>query len=292
MSFRSAKLELQTFVPELNPLQCGMRLNRSYQRLLDLHEWAFLKKEALITTIPIYSTGTVTSTTGSPTVTGSGTAFTVGMIGRYIKMGDQPESYKITNVVAQTLTLESNVGVGVAGSGFIIYQIYYPKPADCKFIISVRRQLSLFEKTHEWLDSFDPDRDGTGEPIFYANYSDTVLELYPVSDQAYTVRLVYKIIVPDMSAETDTPLLSEALIITHAAKQAYRQLAAGDQGKKYIELYNLAKDDFTEAWRAAFEADLKKQSTASCVQDNIGAQGVLESDEFWLARDSFWAGLP
>ena len=294
--FRTAKLELQTFCPELNPLQCGMRLNRSYQRLLDMMEWSFLKKEALITTIPIYSTGTVTSTTGSPTVTGAGTAFTAAMIGRFIKISDQPESYKITNVVGQTLTLEANVGLGAAAAGYIIYQIYYPKPADCRFITDVRRQLSLSKKTHDWLDGFDPDRDGTGEPIFYADFSDTIIELYPPSDQAYTVRLSYKITVPDMAAETDVPVLQESLIITHAAMQAYRQLVAGaddaNRGAKYLKLYSLAKDEFAEAWKAAFEADLKKQSLPTSVGDNIGGVGALESDQFWLAHDPYFAGLP
>lgn len=293
MSFRSMKLELQTYVPELNPLQCGMRLNRSYQRLLDMHEWSFLKKEALITTIANYSAGTVTSTTGSPTITGNGTAFTASMIGRYIKMGGQPESYKITNVVGQTLTVEANVGVGAATTGYVIYQIYYPKPTDCRFIIDVRRQLSLFEKTHDWLDDFDPDRDGVGEPVYYANYSDTVIEFYPASDQAYTVRLSYKMSIPDMSAETDVPVLSDALIITHAAKQAYRQLAAGtpDKAKQYLELYNTVKDDFTEAWTAAFEADLKKQTLPSTVAENSRGDDIITGD-FWLSHDGFWAGLP
>lgn len=270
MSFRSMKIELQTFAPELNPLQCGMRLNRSYQRLLDMHEWSFLKQEALITTTPIYQTGTVTSVTGSDTVTGTGTAFVAAMIGRYIKMGDQPESYKITGVDVglQTLTLESDVGVGVTNSGYVMYQIFYSKPADCRFVIDVRRQLSLMKKTHDWLDEFDPDRDGTGEPVFYADYSDTLLEIYPPSDQAYTVRLSYKISVPDMIAETDVPVLQEPLIVTHAAKQVYRQLAANaEKAGHYLQLYQLAKDDFAEAWKAAFEADLKKQTLPSRVND-------------------------
>lgn len=293
--YRQMKIELQTYGPELNPLQCGLRLNRSYQRLLDMHMWSFIKREALFSTVAIYNTGTVTTTSGSTTVTGNGTAFTAAMANRFIKVDGQPEFYKISTVDVglQTLTLEAAVGVGATTAGYNIFQHQYSKPTSCKYIINVRRQLSLGERTKEWLDGYDPDRDGTGEPIYYANFDDDTLELYPVPDSVYTLRVGYILAVADMSAETDVPILSEQLIITHATKQLYRQLAANaEKAQHYLQLYQVAKDDFAELWKAEFEKDLKRQSIPSCVADNLGGQGGMESDQFWIQRDPYWAGLP
>lgn len=293
MSFRTAKLELQTYVPELNPLQCGMRLNRSYQRLLDLHQWAFLKREALINTVAGHNTGTITATEGSTTVTGSGTAFTAAMTGRFIKFQGHYEYYKISsiNVGLQTMELDQVSGYSVADGGYYLFQHQYAKPTNCKFIINIKRQLSLAEKTKEWIDAMDPDRDGTGEPIYYCNYNDTTIELWPVPDQIYVVRVGFILLVADMVAEADVPLLPESLIITHAALQAYRQLASNsEKAQAYLRLYQVAKDEFQEAWRAAFEADLKKQSLPDRVR--IQGEDVTISGDFWLARDDFWAGFP
>lgn len=293
MSFRAMKIELQTFVPELNPLQCGMRLNRSYQRLLDMHQWSFIRQEAMLTTVGVHNTGTVTTTTGSTTVTGNAAAFTAIMAGRFLKVDGQPEFYKIStvNVALQTLTLESAVGVGATTSGYNIFQYLYNKPTSCKHIIGVKRQLALMQRTHEWIDSFDPDRDGTGEPIYWADFDNDTIELYPPSDQPYTVRINYTLEIADMSAETDTPVLPEQLIITHATKQAYRQLMANaEKAQHYMQLYQIAKDDFAELWQTAYETDLHRQSLPTQVRTDGEAMPV--GNDFWLARDPFFSGLP
>ena len=285
MSFRTAKFELQSFVPELNPLQCGVRLNRSYQTLLDMHQWSFLKREALINTVGVYQTGTVTA--AGVSVTGLGTAFTSAMIGRYIRLSTQPEFYKITNVVGQTLTIESTVGTAVAASGYELFQYHYPKPTDAKHIIGVRRELWLGERSQAWLDGFDPDRNSTGPPIYWNNFDDTTLEIYPPSDQPYTVRVSYIVAVPDMSGETDTCLLPENLVITHAVFAAYRQLGSRPEGKGYLQMVPMAQEEFKQAWTAAFETDLSKQTLPTQVlQDGVD---LPTSSDFWIARDDYWS---
>lgn len=291
MSFRTMKFELQSYVPELNPLQCGVRLNRSYQTLLDMHQWSFLKREALINTVANYTTGTVTVVAGSTTVTGIGTAWVAGMVGRFIKFGTEAQAYKIStvNVVAQTLTVESAVATAVTAGGYYIFARWYSKPTSCKHIVSVRRQLVLAEKTQEWLDGFDPDRDSTGEPIYWCNFDDDLIELYPPSDQVYVVRVKYVIEVADMSAEADVSLLPENLVITHALTASYRILSGNpERGRHYLGLYQTARADFKEAWDAAYETDLSRQTLPTEVQR--GGSDLPSSSDFWIKKDDFWAG--
>ena len=290
MSFRVMKFELMSFVNELNPLQCGVRLNRSYKTLLDMEQWSFLKREALINLAGAYVTGTVTAVTGATTVTGIGTAWTAGMAGRFIRLSTEPEAYKISSVdpVLQTLVVESAIGTGTAGSGYSIFARWYPKPTDCKHIIGVRRELSLNERTQAWLDGFDPDRTSTGPPIYWCNFDAATMEIYPPADQTYTVRVTYIVDVADMSAETDVPLLPENLIITHAVFAAYRQLGSRPEGKGYLAMVPMAQEEFKQAWTAAYEVDMNKRTMPTQVlQDGVD---LPTSSDFWIGRDDFWSG--
>ena len=291
MPFRSMKFELQSFANELNPLQCGLRLNRAYQTLLDMNQWSFLKRSALINTVPPYIAGTVTVTTGSATVTGIGTAFTAVMAGRYFRLSTQFEFYLIqsVSVALQTLTLESAVGTGATGSTYTIFKTHYPKPANTKHIINLSRELLLAERTQEWLDSFDPDRMSTGPPIVWSNYDDATLEIYPPSDQVYVIRVYYKISVADLAAETDVPLLPENLIILHAAKAAYRQLGSKPEGQGYLKLLPGLQEEFKDAWTAAWETDMSKQSLPEQVVTDQGG-AMPTSVEFTIDKDTFWSG--
>lgn len=291
MSFRGMKFELQSYVPELNPLQCGVRLNRAYQTLLDMHQWSFLNREALITTVGEYTTGTVTAAAGSTTVTGALTAWTAGMANRFIRLGTQPEFYKIStvNVALQTLTVESAIGTAATASGYSIFQYHYAKPTSCKHIVAIRRQLELTEKTQEWLDGFDPDRDSTGEPIYWCNFDEDTIELYPPADQVYTVRVTYKIELADMSAEMDVPLLPEHLVISYAVLMAYRQLGNRAETAHYLRLIGDARQDFQQAWTAAFETDLSKQTLPDQVRR--GGVDLPTSSDFWIRHDDFWSGF-
>jgi hypothetical protein len=64
-----------------------------------------------------YTTGTVAVVQGSPTVTGTGTAFTERMVGRAFRLDNDGEWYKIQTYVSPTsVTLENNYA-GISDSG-------------------------------------------------------------------------------------------------------------------------------------------------------------------------------
>jgi len=289
MSYRLMKQELQGFTPEINAIQCGLRINRSYQTLLDMNQWSFLKRSALINTVPPYITGTVD--VSGINVTGHGTALTAAMVGRYIRFSTAFEYYKIAtvNVGAQTLTIESTVGTALTGTAYTIFQTHYSKPTNTKHIINLSRELLLAERTQDWLDSFDPDRMSTGPPIVWSNYDDATLEIYPPSDQVYVIRVSYKISVADLAAETDVPLLPENLIILHATAAAYRQLGARPEGQGYIKLLPGLMEEFKNAWTAAWETDMNKQTLPEQVITDQGG-AMPTSVEFTIDKDTFWSG--
>lgn len=286
MSFRTLKLELVSFVPELNAIQAGLRINRSMQHLLDAHPWSFLKQEAFVHTVAPYTTGTVAVTNATAAVTGSAlVTWTAAMVGRFIRFSTQiPISVISTVTPPNALALtDLYYGPDLTASTYTIFQRYYTKPILCRDIISVRYDASLPEKTQEYLNTLDPNRESTGQPVYWSNVDNTTLELWPVPDDVYMVMVRYNKLVLDLAAETDSTLIPERLILAHARMSAYMQMAGTEKGARYAQLYPMAKDDFTTTWMSAVEEDMRKMTLPrQVIQDGID---YPVSNEFFYTHD-------
>ncbi len=66
---------------------------------------------------PVYSAGTATFTTGSTTVTGSGTAWTAGLVGMWIRRASEPTAYQISAVPSATSITIASAYSGTTASG-------------------------------------------------------------------------------------------------------------------------------------------------------------------------------
>ena len=295
MSYRLMKLELMSFVPELNAVQAGMRLNNSYQHLLELHPWSFIKGDALLKLVAPYTTGTVTATYNSAAVTGNGTAWTSAMIGRYMMITSSMVFYKITNIVGQVATLETAFGEPDATTvAYRIFQNIYSKPADCANILGIRYNSNLSRITKTWLDNLDPLRESTGEPSSWLDRTDLLFEIWPVPDANYTIRMWYNRSFAALSAETDVPVIPARIVIAHAKMEACMQLAFSpgvdpNVAKQYLGVYTLLTQDqgpasFNAIWKAAVEEDTRKLSLPKTVLA-VGWDAVPVDNQYWLSHD-------
>ena len=68
-------------------------LNMTMQELSEEYSWDFLGRRGYIVTLAQYTTGTVTTTQNSRTVTGSGTTFTREMVGGALRLRDRRLNY-------------------------------------------------------------------------------------------------------------------------------------------------------------------------------------------------------
>lgn len=290
MSYRTLKLELQSFVPELNAVQAGIRLNRSYQHILALHPWSFLRTEALVKLLAPYKTGTVTTTYNSATVSGASTVWTAAMIGRFFRSSTNTPFYRISDVdaVAQTLTLESVYGeTGAAGAAYTIFKTQYAKPTDCNIIRGIRFDYNLPETTKTYIDTMEPDRSSTGQPCYWFNLDNASFEVWPAPDQNYTLRLYYYKTVSDLSAETDTTLMNERIVLAHARMSAYLQLASdAERGQYYLQLATAAKAEFDDLWLTVMEDDMRKLSLPTRVLDESSGEGFPVSNDWAMRHDT------
>lgn len=118
--------------PALDPKLSQDLVKDAFRRLAEMRRWSWLVKFGQFIAPQVYSTGTVTVTQNSTTVTGSGTTFTAAMVGRQFRVGLAAPIYTIAQYVSATeIALDSPWG-GPSGSAqtFMIYQCFFTPPSD------------------------------------------------------------------------------------------------------------------------------------------------------------------
>lgn len=109
-------------------------IRRGQEIFTNYGDWSFLEQQTDTVYIVLqtpYTTGSITCTQDSKTITGSGTTFTRDMEGSFIQLTNQ-ETYEIrTFVSATSLTLAYPFqGTTASGAGYSIYKRFYPLPLN------------------------------------------------------------------------------------------------------------------------------------------------------------------
>lgn len=188
-----------------------------YRRLLSRSLWGGTVAESEFLIPDAYDTGTVALTYNSVTVTGTGTAFTAGMVGRQLLIGGQGPYYTISAVPdAVTLTLERVYGG--ASDALAAYQIvlaYLTPPSDflsLKVVIDVQNNWKLrINVPQEFLDSLDAMRTYAGTPRVIADYRFSSagvprFEIWPRQLAQSRYPFMYWKDAADLASDSDVPI--------------------------------------------------------------------------------------
>lgn len=118
--------------PSASSLLAKDWIQNVFRQVAERRRWSWLLKYNQFLVPAQYSTGTVTVTRDSASVTGSGTAWTSAMIGRQFRVATTVPIYTIATVPSGTsLTLDSNYGGSTAATqAYRIYQCYFTPPTD------------------------------------------------------------------------------------------------------------------------------------------------------------------
>src|SRR5439155_3406899 len=142
----------------------------AFRRLVERRRWSWLTKFGQLTSTAVYSTGTVTVTQNSTTVTGSGTGWTSALVGQQFRIGSSTPIYTISTVTSTTqLDLDSVWGGTTASAQtYSIYTCYFPVPSDfkefiCLWDVAFNWQLILDIQQNE-LNMIDAQRASVGNP--------------------------------------------------------------------------------------------------------------------------------
>lgn len=236
--------------------------------------WRHLEKHVQRKASAPYSTGTVTVTLGSTTVTGSGTTFPTDIA---LQMFEGPDgrAYRISAYVSATeLTLElAYVGSTAAGGSYEIhyYSLALPSNFDPPRLTSMVVQdgsgsgARLGPVDQDELFDFNPVVVWhTSRPYEYRFEEGRVL-FSPSPDQAYLVDLYYNA----KPTETDSSTLSSYDLSTDWTTSIQHLLVIGvwARGLQYIE------NDLFQATMAEF--DIRLQEEAAKNNESPGTQWLM-----------------
>ena len=182
---------------KLDALQVREIIEEKYREIFNINSWSFGKYSGGFLVIGPSTTGTITATTGSTTITGSSTDF-LPSVGSYsngwLKAGGS--IYRVSGTPASdtALTLDAGyAGAGGSGLGYTLLQNRYELTAGVTHLLSITiGQYALVESPISYLLEIDPNRDASGQPLYFAycgmgSSGGRIIELYPSPDTKYRV---------------------------------------------------------------------------------------------------------
>jgi hypothetical protein len=195
-----------------------------YRRILAARDWSGLRRESQFLLNVAKTAGTVAFNRGDLTVTGTGTAFAVGDIGRQFKAGVGSPVYTVTDVNVMTQVLTLNMPIGVASDTDATYWVmdaYVQPPADFSRFEIVSNPIQGWRLhlavTQQELAAMDPQRTFMGQPyaivdrmynIATADGSNPVpqFEAWPYATTDQTLFYIYLVQGADLINDSDVPI--------------------------------------------------------------------------------------
>ena len=182
---------------KLDVLQIREVLEEKYRDIFNQNSWSFSKYSGGLLVIGPTSTGTITATLGSTTITGSGTDF-LPSVGNYTDGWIEAEDavYRVSGAPSSdtALTLDAGyAGTGGAGLAFTLFKNRYELGGGVTHVLAMNiGQNFLVEAPLSYILEIDPNRNSTGQPTYFA-YCEMgasggrIIELYPSPDVNYRV---------------------------------------------------------------------------------------------------------
>lgn len=221
----------------------------AYRKALNACEWGATRRQAEWTIPASYTTGTVTVTQDSTTVTGSGTTWTTASHGGLqFKVGNGPY-YTVSLVNSTTsLTLDrAYAGTTSSGAAYSISRVYVTPSSDFKSVVGVldpeNRWKLWLGYSQEFADARDPQRSRTGPPthLLSGTYNDSGVprfELWPRPTASGYLTYKYYRNTPDLSDDTDTIIFpfTEELIMSGAISELARHPGTAEKPNPYFDI--------------------------------------------------------
>lgn len=195
-------------------------VNNRYRALAAKRSWSWLLKDAIIQTTTEITTGTVTATLASTTITFTN-APTPSVVGWFIQFSDSNDWYEIATHTAATTTATltaAYLGTTSSTLTFRLKKVYYVLPTDTGKILNLKQtrdDISLKYVPARKLDRLVTDRPRSGEPEFYSivgvdSSRQYKVEFYPTPSVAMNINARYYRVVAEMSSDSDVPIIPEA----------------------------------------------------------------------------------
>lgn len=220
-TFEQLWKRLLIYAPECPPVLAQEFINTAYSKCLSHMGWTGVRGESAIILPAPYTTGTISATQGSATITGSSTVFASTMVGRQLFTEGQSPYYTIIAVASATsLTLDREwEKASVSGSTYEINLVYPVMPEDFLYfeaVVDTSNNWKMRTDFQQWqIDSMDPQRSDSGTPwvLAAATFSPVVgeenqprYEIWPRTSGPKTYPFRYMKRINLLSAASDLPI--------------------------------------------------------------------------------------
>lgn len=264
--------EIVLYSDDVCPILMAKRWVRDrYRKICEKNLWSFKIGRSAFGTTDVYSTGTLTLTYNSATVTGSSTVWTSAHVGQQLKVSGF--MFTITAYTSATsITIDQTwLGVTTASLTYQIVQAYItPTPTDFFAFYSVidpvsswRLRLGMNSKE---LDRIDARRSSTGVPFVLANgvYNSSqvaMYELWPSPNTQKQYMYTYEKRVADLSdSDTPPPIIRSDILVKGAL--ADLSLWPGTPERR-----NVMYDPYFNQWKIR-NAEFLEELNKAMVEDN------------------------
>lgn len=259
-------------------------LNYVQQDICARWPWPFMESRESIVTIPDYSTGTVSVSASSATVTGVSTVFTTTHADGtyYIQFAGSQDWYKVTARSSNTsITIENPYAgtTNLSGVTFLLRKFYYSLSSNCDRIVDVRNwqsPLKLVQVDARSLDGLRPNPQSTNTSYGYLCWQvdasgNIMVSPYPFPSDARELEL------RTIKRPTDGAI---------SIPNKYAHLTAW--GAIAVAYGYLRKLDMASAWEGKFEQRLREMRSEYRMSEDM--QPVLRSiDSIQRAK---WISMP
>lgn len=257
-------------------------VNETYRQILDMRSWYGTKIRGQIATLAPYSQGSVTATTGSNSVTGNGTGWTLALVGQQFRLNF---TYALQNIVDidefnQILFLDMPWAGPTQTSGYQILQSWFELEANIKrFLWAVNQEMGWQMKVNalpvECINYWDTWRTSLGwsthvvtrPPSPAGNYQ---IEVWPPPFQKQVIPFEAYTVPPDMEEDSDSPVpfIRSDVIVKGASAKAL--------------LYRPKQNTYYDVQSAiAVARELKQEYVADIETMMLVDNGIDQRDVMW-----------
>lgn len=236
-------------------------VNNRHKEILAFRSWPFLQSTFTLNLVAPYSTGTITGTNGSVTVTGTGTSFVAGHAGWILAPTAGNEWYEVLSVPnGTTLTLKTPIATdNFTNVSYWLYQLRYAMPTDFRVpttgvvnfwtvppldFVGMRTIMKRLTQLYfDYPREMSLDYNGTTTPQ---------MVFYPPAVKAAMIKGIYIRSVADLAADADAIVIPEPYrraIVEGALADLYRDPNGTDPRfqsceQNFTQLRNMMARDY------------------------------------------------
>jgi hypothetical protein len=285
---------IQRALGPISPVEIYQALDTANKEVQSTWEWPWLYAEYDVPIRAPYTTGTVSITNGTSSVSGSGTTWITSWNGMRLRVGSDNVDYRVSSITSgTTMTLDQvvNLSSNITNSAYTLYQDSHQMPADFDpghdmFLgnMTLRFRLKHIPRLHAENQMLSLKQLNTTSQWMYTDDGyDPVSQRYririlPPPGGVSNLRFVYRKRCPDLNVlYSGSATLANIMANTVAIPESFDEILELMAQWKLKEQHKLPDAELDRRRAMAKLKALKRQNSATLVENQSLGAGQLQN---------------